>query len=348
MNNNPISPTFSARVAADIVAFAAEQGADGAALIDLLGLEPGHLNREDVRIPCVAMARMWEAAIEQTGDALLGLHLAEARNLAANRTTSLIMESSATVREAFDLAAKYSVLIADVMAVEIGEQNDTIYIEFTPHSQWAQQSPLVVLDCLNITYLSAVHSVQRLTGSLHPPTLLTFTLPKPANLSEYFRVFDCSVKFEARCNRIGFPKALRDARVATSDVGLKELLKRYAEDLKSRFQPGGSVVNDVVREILSRMSPFPPTLSTVAKALGMSDRTLQRQLKLAGETYKGLVERARMELSEKYLLNSNQSVDEIAYLSGYSDTSSFVRAFRRWHGETPRQFAKHRRASSAN
>ena len=72
----------------------------------------------------------------------------------------------------------------------------------------------------------------------------------------------------------------------------------------------------------------------------MSERSLQRRLQLEGETYKRLVERARMALSEKYLLNSKRSVDEVAYLSGYADPSSFVRAFRRRHGESPRQFSK--------
>ncbi len=314
--------------------------------MDILGLQQNHLSREDVRIPCATMARMWEAAIEQTGDAFLALHLAEARNLAANRTTSLIMESSGTVIEAFELAAKYSVLIADAMAVEIGEIDDTIYIEFTPKFDWAQQPQPVVLDCLNITYLSAVQAVQRLAGSPHPPTLLTFAMPKPANVTEYFRIFNCSVQFDAPFNRIGFPKALTDTPVATGDAGLKEVLKHYADELKSRFQAGGSVVNDVIREIYDRMSPFPPTLSTVAKALGMSDRSLQRRLKLEGETYKGLVERARMTLSEKYLLNSSRSIDEVAYLSGYADPSSFVRAFKRWHGKSPRQFAKQRNAET--
>lgn len=339
-----MSSTFSARVAADIIAFASDHGADPTTLTDLLGLHQSDLNREDVRIPCTTMARMWNDAIEQTSDPFLALHLAEARDLAANRTTSLIMESSGTVLEAFKLAAEYSVLIADVMAVEIGEMDDTIYIEFTPKPDWAAQAQLVVLDCLNITYLSAVQAVQRLTGSTHHPTLLAFALPKPNNITEYFRLFNCSVEFDAPFNRIGFPKVLTDTAVATGDAGLKEVLKRYADELKSRFQAGGSAVNEVIREIYDQMSPIPPTLVSVAKALGTSERSLQRRLKQEGETYKRLVERARMALSEEYLLDSSRSIDEVAYLSGYADPSSFVRAFRRWYGESPRQFAKKRNA----
>ena len=94
---------------------------------------------------------MWEAAIEQTGDAFLALHLAETQSFAANRTTSLIMESSATVLEAFELAAKYSALIADVMAVEIGEIRTTRFtLILRTTSTGLSNHKSVVRDCLNI------------------------------------------------------------------------------------------------------------------------------------------------------------------------------------------------------
>ena len=157
--------------------------------------------------------------------------------------------------EAFELAAKYSVLISDAMAVEIGEMDDTIYIEFTLKSDWAKQPQVVVRDCLNITYMSATQSVQRLTGSHHPPTLLTFSLPKPRNVFEYFRLFNCPVQFDAPVNRIGFPRSLTATPVVTSDVGLKDVLKQYADEVKSRFTGGECVASDVMREIYDNMSP---------------------------------------------------------------------------------------------
>ena len=49
-----------------------------------------------------------------------------------------------------------------------------------------------------------------------------------------------------------------------------------------------------------------------------------------------------MGLAEKHLFGTEHSIDEVAYLSGYADTSSFVRAFKRWHGVPPRQLALQR------
>ena len=253
-----IASTFSAKLAGDIIRRAEELGADGRELRDILGLEQGELSREDVRIPCHTMAAMWLRAMERSGDPLIALHLAEAQKLAADRTTALIMESSATVMEAFQLATKYSALIADVMSVAIGEEESTVYIEFTHKPDWRLAPEAVILDCLSIAYLSAVQSVQRLTGISQPPTLLAIALPKPAAVREYYRLFDCSVGFDAPAQprRLSLGRRANRA-VRTSDAGLKAVLLRYADELTARFRDADGVKGQVMREIYGRMSPLP-------------------------------------------------------------------------------------------
>lgn len=300
------------------------------------------MSREDIRIPCATMARIWAAAIEQTGEPALAMQLAIARLFAANRTTTLIMQSSSTVLEAFQLAAQYSVLIADVMTVELGEVDDTLYIEFAPKPEWAKQPAAVVRDCLSITYVAAVSSLQGLIGTRHPPTLLTFTFPAPPFVQTYYEVFDCSITFDAPANRIGFPAALKSHAVATGDPGLKAAIRGYADALRARFEGEPPLTRRVMDAIVERMSPQAPGLPEVARALGMSERSLQRRLKGEGQTWRGVLEQVRMDLSERYLREGTRSVDEIAYLSGYADTSSFVRAFKRAKGQPPRQYARGR------
>lgn len=334
--------TFSARVAADLIRYAASKGADGEALAAMLRLPPGRLGREDTRIPCSTMAALWKRAMDDTGDPDIAFNMASEHMFKANRTTQLIMESSKTVREAFQLAAQYSVLIADAMAVEVGETESTIYIEFVPRPDWIVQPPEVVRDCLNITCVSAVLALRQLIGRDSPPSLLTFSFSAPTNVARYYRVFDCSIEFEAVSNRIGFPLEVASAAIELEDRGLMAALRQYADGLKDNFDPRESFSQSVKTRILDLMDPFPPTLTRVARDLGSSERSAQRRLGEEGVTFKGLVEDTRMELAERYLTTSHRSVDEVAYLSGYADTSSFVRAFKRRYGVPPRRFAKER------
>ncbi len=134
------------------------------------------------------MATVWAAAMDQTGNQHIAMDLGVSALFGANRTTSLIMESSSTVLEAFQLAARYSVLNADVMTVTLGEVDDLVYIEFEAKPVWSNQPTAVQLDCLGITYVSATASLQRLIGTEQPPSLLSVAFPAPPNAAKWFEL----------------------------------------------------------------------------------------------------------------------------------------------------------------
>ncbi|MBL9056932.1 MAG: helix-turn-helix transcriptional regulator, partial [Rhodobacteraceae bacterium] len=75
-----------------------------------------------------------------------------------------------------------------------------------------------------------------------------------------------------------------------------------------------------------------------ARELGLSERTLQRRITEQGASYRGLLDEARQELGRHLLADGQNGIDEIAFLLGFQDTSSFYRAFRSWEGVTPSQW----------
>jgi AraC-like DNA-binding protein len=81
-----------------------------------------------------------------------------------------------------------------------------------------------------------------------------------------------------------------------------------------------------------------PEIDLAAKSMGTSVRTMQRHLTRAGLTYSKLVEFARFELAAEMLKRPNLKMIDIAYALGYQDPSHFSRAFRRFVGQTPREF----------
>ena len=98
----------------------------------------------------------------------------------------------------------------------------------------------------------------------------------------------------------------------------------------------------MIRLIEPALSEGPPRIEAIARRLGMSSRTLQRRLADQHCAYAELVERARRGLATDLLREGRYGLAEIAFLCGYSDQSTFSRAFRRWEGKTPASF---RRAS---
>ena len=100
-----------------------------------------------------------------------------------------------------------------------------------------------------------------------------------------------------------------------------------------------SSLPEQVKIVLKRQLPSgKPDLSNIAEAIGLSQRTLQRRIAEAGTSFRQLLETSRRELGRDMLANGVSGADEIAYLLGYQDTSSFYRAFHEWEGVTPSQW----------
>lgn len=79
----------------------------------------------------------------------------------------------------------------------------------------------------------------------------------------------------------------------------------------------------------------------VARQLGISKRTLQRKLKQEDTNFQQQLNATREMLAKNYLLNTDETVDEIAYLLAYQETNSFLRAFNTWTGQSVQQFRQH-------
>lgn len=88
----------------------------------------------------------------------------------------------------------------------------------------------------------------------------------------------------------------------------------------------------------SVLSEGVPTLSLIASELGISARTLQRRLSDQGHSFQGVVDMARQDLAQRLLRETDYSLAEVAFLTGFAEQSGFTRAFKRWAGQTPRSY----------
>ena len=99
-----------------------------------------------------------------------------------------------------------------------------------------------------------------------------------------------------------------------------------------------SLVQQVRSQISQSLGEGVPTITDTAQQLGMSGRTLQRRLSDQGYSFQTLVDESRRQLSERLLKETDYSLAEIAFMTGYSEQSAFTRAFKRWAGQTPRSY----------
>jgi len=128
--------------------------------------------------------------------------------------------------------------------------------------------------------------------------------------------------------------------VPTSLLALPNMANESFPLLKGDAVPnaGGEIIETLKLMLPSYLDERPPALAEVAEMAGVSTRSFQRKLALAGMTYSGLLDTVRFDKARKLLLDTDFKIIDVAFASGYADPAHFTRAFRRIAGVTPRQF----------
>jgi AraC-like DNA-binding protein len=123
---------------------------------------------------------------------------------------------------------------------------------------------------------------------------------------------------------------------------VSSLLDRYATFAAADRAPRGTFDDRVRAAIRDRLHESMPTVAVVARAIGLSARTLQRRLAEEGQSFAGLVDALRADLARRHVKDAILGVGEIAGRLGYAETTAFLRAFKRWTGTTPKRLREGR------
>jgi AraC-like DNA-binding protein len=182
----------------------------------------------------------------------------------------------------------------------------------------------------------ALAFMQGVCGPQWRPAEVTFPNSRPASVTPYRRCFGAPLRFDAPHAALVFPAKHLDLPVAHHGSPDRERLAQVVADMESA-RPASLTVR--TREELSRMLvDAPPSVDAVARALGLSRRTLNRQLAAGGTSVRALLEEVRGAMGRQLLEETQMPISEIAATLHYTTPNAFARAFSRWSGNvSPRQ-----------
>ena len=327
--------TTSAGVAAGLIAFAVQRGADRATLMGRVGLVPDDLEDPDQRLPFATYMALMRAAQELCDDPALALHFGEAVDLAEISIVGLIMNASATMGDAFAQMQRFGRLTLETEGLSDGPR---FVLTVRDGHLWAvdtHRDPNSFPELTEGAFARLVCGPRRFLPEPHVLEV-QFTHPAPAWRAEYDRIFQCPVTFSSDWNAMRL-----DPRIATWPVALQPryvfgVLVERADDLLRELEDQRTVRGRVEAELLPLLHTGEISADSVARALGFSRQTLFRKLKAEGATYKTVLDDLRHRMALRYLSGAKASVNETAYLVGFSEPAAFSRAFKRWTGKSPR------------
>jgi AraC-like DNA-binding protein len=184
---------------------------------------------------------------------------------------------------------------------------------------------------------NVVKQCRWISGRSIRPTAVHFVYPAPANREPYVNFFQCPLHFGASVYAVHFSRDDLTLPLPNFNPTLSEMHERFAMEHLNRLESGS--ISYRIRDLIVKQLPDgDPSRIDIAKALHVSERTLQRRLQDEGIAFSELVDNTRRELADEYLKQSKMTLSQIAYLLGFRTQSTFFRACKRWFGMPPSEY----------
>ncbi len=314
------------------------KGAAIAPVLEVMKLKEEQLRDPDIRVDHSLQNNIFDVAEELTGDVNIGLHAGESTHLIHFGIGGQLAMTCQTVRELVDLHSRFQKLLSTGARIEYIVRGDEVvgeatFIDKVPPSRH------------NLEYALASHTAltRVLTGVPFAATRIEMPYPQPEDCSEQQRLFNCPIRYGCERERIYFPADLLDVPLVVGDSDSRRALeleaRRRLDAINVSLVDENPQIAGIKRFIADRLKGGePPSVEAAAEALGLSVRTLQRRLEAVRVNYRDLIDLVRRELAEEYMGDSSLTQVDIAFLLGYSEQSTFNRAFRRWFEMTPREY----------
>jgi AraC-like DNA-binding protein len=327
--------------ARETLSYLDRRGIDAEPALFGAGISRLQLSQDDVGLSAASQYRFLELAAAEANDQLLGLHVATEMDLRSIGLLFYLTESAPTVSEALKNLARYSRTTNEALAVEISRQRDEIILEIR-HLQDSGEPHRQFFELLALWF---IRTLQKETNWDFTLLRVTFTHARNADLREVHRLLRCPADFGARVDSWVLPQRVMDLPIVSGDSQLLKILTAHADDLLAERHSVTGLQSMVLNQLASLLPSGESRAAVVARQLGMSQRSLTRHLADEGTTFAEILEQLRRRLASRYLADDRMSVQQTAWLLGYSEVGAFNHAYKRWTGTAPRRMRKSPAAS---
>jgi AraC-like DNA-binding protein len=317
-------------------------GLDPVGLMRGVGLDVADVAAPEKWIPAGDVATLLQVSADRSAHQDFGLLLAGRRRLATLGPLSIVLSQEPDLRNALRLLNGYERSYNEALHLRVDEANGLATIRL-----WLEfGEPVPVRQSLDLA-TAALHGIIReLLGRAWDPLSVCFSYPRPATLDAYHEVFGARLQFDHPFTGLVFFADQLDARNTMRDPLLQPYVRQFLDSLPA---PRGATVPDQVRELIGMLLPLGRCSTIqVARNLGITQRTLHRQLAAEGESFSSIVSTTRAAWAERYLANDRYSLTEVSELLGFTAPSAFSRWFHRQFGLTPTQWRTTARRPAAD
>ncbi len=298
------------------------------------GIDPPQEAEEYARIPAQDMRKLWTSAAQLTRNPDIGFEAGMSVQPATLKALGLSWLASRCLLDGLKRFCDFSKLISNKYHFALVVQLDTVSVQAVD----LYPSMRTAVHGLDFAAALIIQMCRLTAAEMISPQLAI--IPKPLwtqRRAVYIKeLLGCDVEISSQtCTMVFSRDVLNKPLLTASD----ELTAVNDEILRRHFQQSSTSYSEAVKaQLLKNNSYHNVAQSEVASRLHMSSKTLQRRLADEDETFSSLQDDTREALAKNYLAKQHYSMKKTALLLGFSSTSAFSNAFKRWTGVSPSAF----------
>lgn len=330
--------TVSAGLARNFLQFAIDKGASRDSLLARSQLTDVALEDQDARVSMVAYQRLIDTAVDLTGDQAIAVRFSVETRIETISIVGLIVHSARSMPDAMTQLNRYAKLVVEVDVMAAGER---FSVEPANEQIWIvdnRPNPNEFPTLGEMAFGRFIGEFRRHFPEMIFALAVEFTHPEPLHAASLLEILQVPVSFGCPRNAMQIaPQALAVEFDEPNDY-VFGLFAERADALLAELERNTTLRSRIEAYIIKHLHRGEVTMETVAMEMAMSRQTLYRRLREEGVTFAQIHDDLRRQMALDYLGAKKASVNETAYLVGFSEASAFVRAFRRWTGMTPLAF----------
>jgi AraC-like DNA-binding protein len=313
---------------------AAERGVPVDTCLAGSGIEPSTLGDDTAQVRGGQELVVAHNLVHATGDPPgLGLAVGRRFRLRAYGVWGFALLASPTLRDAANVGLDHLPLTYATAGIRLQEGLGEVRLVLDD-----ADVPRPVRRFVVEREVAAIRAILDSIAGVPPvPVRVDLNFPRPDRPGEYEVTVGGPVEFGTGRNAIIADATVLDRPLPQADRRTMLVCERECKALlASRFD--GTVAAHVRDELTRGPGPV-PDMVRVAAALHMSPRTLHRRLAVERTSYRRILDEVRQILAMELLTSARLGVEQVATRLGYADSAAFIRAFRRWTGQTPGRYA---------
>lgn len=313
----------------------ASPGVETRDLLEALGMEPDGLVDPKLMVSADRYYEFFETLVARDPNGLtLPLRIGAAMKSDEYGAFGLAWKSAPNLRGSYVRSERYGHVLgsAETYSLQRGDGGWFFNLDKAGDGQPGMQLS-------NEASMSAVDVISKEVSTEPFMPLAVFFKHTPlGDVAVYEAHFGCPVHFEMDRDALLVSEESLDVPNTLGDETIARFFDRHLESELAALTEEDGLEPRVRRTVANMLSEGVPTLSSIAAGLGLGPRTLQRRLTEQGHSFQSVVDAARHDLARQLLRETDYSLAEITFLTGFSEQSGFTRAFKRWAGQTPRSY----------